>query len=98
MATLSIPKAIWQIPPDSRVTAITINKEGDRIIAGMSNGTIIIFSWDTTNEKVTFGNQIYPEIYCIGPPAPIVSLLCYQIDLEEVTTRDNVFVSITDEG
>jgi hypothetical protein len=52
MATLSIPKAIWQIPPDSRVTAITINKEGDRIIAGMSNGTIVIFSWDTVHEKV----------------------------------------------
>lgn len=92
MATLQIPKAVWQSAPDSRITSITTNKEGDRIIAGMSNGTIIIFRWDPIEE------QIYPDIYCIGPPAPVVAILCYQIELEECSNRDNVFVTVTDTG
>ncbi len=58
----------------------------------MSDGSIVIFKWDTILERLE------PSIFCIGPPSPIISLLCYQIDLEESSNGDNVFVSITERG
>ena len=43
--------------------------------------------------------QIIPYMYCIGPSAPIESLLSYEIDLEDRQTGvDNVFISITSSG
>jgi phosphosulfolactate phosphohydrolase-like enzyme len=52
MATLTIPRATWQTPPDSRITCIATNKEGNKVVMGMVNGTIVIFRWDSQSELV----------------------------------------------
>ncbi|KAJ3322647.1 hypothetical protein HDV06_002861 [Boothiomyces sp. JEL0866] len=90
MASLTIPKASWQAPPNSRITSATSSKEGDRIVTGMSDGSIIIYKWKDEN--------ISPDIYCIGPPSSVTSMLCYQIELEEASGLDNALISITETG
>ncbi|KAJ2998744.1 hypothetical protein HDV02_004091 [Globomyces sp. JEL0801] len=91
--SITIPKAIWQSAPDSRITCIISTKEGNRVIAGMSNGTICIFKRDPQTRE-----QLIPDVYCIGPASTIVSLLSYQIELEDSDSSDNAIVSITATG
>ncbi|KAJ3276102.1 hypothetical protein HDV01_006272 [Terramyces sp. JEL0728] len=60
MASLTIPKASWQAPPNSRITSVTSSKEGDKIVAGMSDGSIIIHKWndEVVNSFDLFGTWI----------------------------------------
>ena len=92
MATLTVPRATWQSPPNARISCSTTNKIGDRIILGMDNGTIIINEWNQQTE------QINPLIFCIGPCGSVIALVSYQIDLEYPSSNDNVIVSINEKG
>lgn len=92
--SLIIPKASWQSPPNSRITSVSCSKNAQFIITGMSDGTLIIYSCESLNNNYT----IVPKLFCIGPPDSVVALLCYQIDLEQEKTDDNVCVSITEAG
>lgn len=89
MSTLSIPVGVWQQQPNAAVTASAASKEGDRIICGLSDGTLAVFSYQ---------NELQASMLCVGPPSPVIFIVCYQIDLEECSTADNVFLSISNQG
>ena len=90
MATLTVPRATWQSPPNARISFIETNLKGDRIIFGMDNGTLIISKF--------INSILTPMLFCIGPVGSIISLVCYKIDLESPATEDNVVVSCNDKG
>ncbi len=43
MSTLTVPIGFFQATPTSRITYITSTKEGSFIIAGLADGTIVVF-------------------------------------------------------
>jgi WD40 repeat protein len=92
MSLLTSTKASWHSPPASIITCVSCNKQGDRVVAGMSNGSLVICSFSQEIRNFT------PELYCVGPPDSINYILCYSIHAEDADGEDNVFVSITEKG